>query len=74
MILVCKTCIVRYLATNNRCPKCDLPAHKARPLLNIRKDKILQDIIYKAVPELYNKEIKLRKKFQTKHGKYIYFF
>uniref|UniRef100_A0A667I064 Polycomb group ring finger 2 n=1 Tax=Lynx canadensis TaxID=61383 RepID=A0A667I064_LYNCA len=43
---VCKTCIVRYLETNKYCPMCDVQVHKTRPLLSIRSDKTLQDIVY----------------------------
>ncbi|KAK2111803.1 Polycomb group RING finger protein 2 [Saguinus oedipus] len=50
---VCKTCIVRYLETNKYCPMCDVQVHKTRPLLSIRSDKTLQDIVYKLVPGLF---------------------
>ncbi|NWH28318.1 PCGF2 protein, partial [Grus americana] len=49
----CKTCIVRYLETNKYCPMCDVQVHKTRPLLSIRSDKTLQDIVYKLVPGLF---------------------
>ncbi|KAK7795836.1 hypothetical protein U0070_011683 [Myodes glareolus] len=50
---ICKTCIVRYLETNKYCPMCDVQVHKTRPLLSIRSDKTLQDIVYKLVPGLF---------------------
>ncbi|EPY87177.1 polycomb group RING finger protein 2 [Camelus ferus] len=49
----CKTCIVRYLETNKYCPMCDVQVHKTRPLLSVRSDKTLQDIVYKLVPGLF---------------------
>ncbi|KAJ6651318.1 hypothetical protein lerEdw1_021085 [Lerista edwardsae] len=49
----CKTCIVHYLETSKYCPICDVQVHKTRPLLNIRSDKTLQDIVYKLVPGLF---------------------
>ncbi|TRZ00289.1 hypothetical protein DNTS_009898 [Danionella cerebrum] len=49
----CKMCIVRYLETNKYCPACDVQVHKTKPLLNIRSDKTLQDIVYKLVPGLF---------------------
>uniref|UniRef100_A0A8C7FX05 Bmi1 polycomb ring finger oncogene 1a n=1 Tax=Oncorhynchus kisutch TaxID=8019 RepID=A0A8C7FX05_ONCKI len=49
----CKMCIVRYLETSKYCPICDVPVHKTKPLLNIRSDKTLQDIVYKLVPGLF---------------------
>lgn len=52
-VSVCKSCIVRYLETNKYCPICDVQVHKTKPLLNIRQDQTLQDIVYKLVPGLY---------------------
>ncbi|XP_073464418.1 polycomb complex protein BMI-1-like isoform X2 [Aquarana catesbeiana] len=49
----CKTCILRYLEAHKFCPMCDSQVHKGRPLLSIRSDKILQDIVYKLVPGLF---------------------
>ncbi|XP_077020688.1 polycomb group RING finger protein 2 isoform X2 [Tamandua tetradactyla] len=60
---VCKTCIVRYLETNKYCPMCDVQVHKTRPLLSIRSDKTLQDIVYKLVPGLFKDEMKRRRDF-----------
>ncbi|XP_057242319.1 polycomb group RING finger protein 2 [Malurus melanocephalus] len=54
----CKTCIVHYLETNKYCPMCDAQVHKTRPLLSIRSDKTLQDIVYKLVPGLFKDEMK----------------
>ncbi|XP_004648887.1 polycomb group RING finger protein 2, partial [Octodon degus] len=58
-----KTCIVRYLETNKYCPMCDVQVHKTRPLLSIRSDKTLQDIVYKLVPGLFKDEMKRRRDF-----------
>lgn len=44
---------MRYLETNKYCPICDVQVHKTKPLLNIRPDKTLQDIVYKLVPRLF---------------------
>ncbi|XP_006010900.1 polycomb group RING finger protein 2 [Latimeria chalumnae] len=59
----CKTCIVPYLETNKYCPMCDVQVHKTRPLLSIRSDKTLQDIVYKLVPGLFKDEMKRRRDF-----------
>ncbi|NXJ20807.1 PCGF2 protein, partial [Dicrurus megarhynchus] len=59
----CKTCIVHYLETNKYCPMCDVQVHKTRPLLSIRSDKTLQDIVYKLVPGLFKDEMKRRRDF-----------
>lgn len=63
----CKTCIVRYLETSKYCPICDAQVHKTRPLLNIRSDKTLQDIVYKLVPGLFKGEMKRRRDFYAAH-------
>ncbi|XP_022240414.1 uncharacterized protein DDB_G0284459-like [Limulus polyphemus] len=59
----CKTCIVQYLESSKFCPICDVQVHKTRPLLNIRADKTLQDIVYKLVPGLFRNEMKRRRDF-----------
>ncbi|XP_031574285.1 polycomb group protein Psc-like [Actinia tenebrosa] len=48
----CRSCIVRYLETSFHCPVCDVEIHKTRPLLHIKPDRVLQDIVYKLVPGL----------------------
>lgn len=64
----CRSCIVTYLASNKCCPKCEIPAHKTRPLLNIRSDKTLQDVVYKLVPNLLQKELERKEKFHDETG------
>ncbi|KAL0966868.1 hypothetical protein UPYG_G00301170 [Umbra pygmaea] len=63
----CKMCIVRYLETSKYCPICDVQVHKTKPLLNIRSDKTLQDIVYKLVPGLFKDEMKRRRDFYAAH-------
>ncbi|XP_063608832.1 mucin-2-like isoform X2 [Penaeus indicus] len=63
----CKTCIVRYLESSKFCPICDVQVHKTKPLLSIRPDKTLQDIVYKLVPGLYQNEMCRRREFYTGH-------
>ncbi|XP_061615032.1 uncharacterized protein LOC133470564 [Phyllopteryx taeniolatus] len=63
----CKMCIVRYLETSKYCPICDVQVHKTKPLLNIRSDKTLQDIVYKLVPGLFKSEMKRRRDFYAEH-------
>ncbi|XP_012683426.2 polycomb complex protein BMI-1-B [Clupea harengus] len=63
----CKMCIVRYLETSKFCPICDVQVHKTKPLLNIRSDKTLQDIVYKLVPGLFKTEMKRRRDFYAEH-------
>nr|XP_040023428.1 polycomb complex protein BMI-1-A [Gasterosteus aculeatus aculeatus]XP_040023429.1 polycomb complex protein BMI-1-A [Gasterosteus aculeatus aculeatus] len=63
----CKMCIVRYLEASKYCPICDVQVHKTKPLLNIRSDKTLQDIVYKLVPGLFKSEMKRRRDFYAEH-------
>ncbi|XP_042149015.1 polycomb complex protein BMI-1-B-like [Ixodes scapularis] len=63
----CKVCIVRYLDTSKLCPICDVPVHKSRPLSCLRVDTTLQDIVYKVVPGLYQREMKQRREFYDQH-------
>ncbi|XP_054713967.1 polycomb group protein Psc-like [Uloborus diversus] len=57
----CRACIVRYLETSKYCPVCEVQVHKSRPLHYIRSDKMLQDIVYKLVPGLFDNEMKRRR-------------
>ncbi|TGZ53543.1 uncharacterized protein [Temnothorax longispinosus] len=63
----CRSCIVKYLANNKYCPICEVQVHKSRPLLNIRPDYMLQDIVYKLVPGCYQNEMRCRREFYAKH-------
>lgn len=54
--IVCRSCIVKYLENNKYCPICEVQIHKSKPLLNIRPDHTLQDIVYKLVPACYQSE------------------
>ncbi|KAJ3653108.1 hypothetical protein Zmor_019025 [Zophobas morio] len=63
----CRSCIVKYLETNKYCPVCDVQVHKTKPLLNIRTDKTLQDIVYKLVPRLFQNEVQRRRDFYLSH-------
>lgn len=59
----CKSCIIKYLRTHSNCPKCGTLIHGTNPLGAIRSDKVLQDIVYKLVPGLYDDEMKRRRDF-----------
>lgn len=63
----CRSCIVKYLENNKYCPICEVQVHKSRPLLNIRPDHTLQDIVYKLVPGCYQNEMRCRREFYAKH-------
>ncbi|XP_078378462.1 uncharacterized protein LOC144661535 isoform X1 [Oculina patagonica] len=61
----CRSCIVKYLQTSYHCPVCDAEVHKTKPLLHIRPDRTLQDIVYKIVPGIYHEEVNRRKEFEA---------
>ncbi|EFN85331.1 uncharacterized protein LOC105182439 [Harpegnathos saltator] len=63
----CRSCIVKYLENNKYCPICEVQVHKSKPLLNIRPDHTLQDIVYKLVPGCYQNEMRCRREFYAKH-------
>ncbi|XP_023701798.1 uncharacterized protein LOC111861443 isoform X2 [Cryptotermes secundus] len=63
----CRSCLIRYLESNSFCPICDVQIHKAKPFLNIKPDKALQDIVYKLVPGLFHAEMRRRHEFYAKH-------
>ncbi|NWV45924.1 PCGF1 protein, partial [Daphoenositta chrysoptera] len=40
----CKSCIVKYLQTSKYCPMCNTKIHETQPLLNLKLDRVMQDI------------------------------
>lgn len=63
----CRSCIIKYLENNKYCPICEVQVHKSKPLLNIRPDHTLQDIVYKLVPGCYQNEMRCRREFYSKN-------
>ena len=55
-VVVCRSCLVQYLATENCCPLCGQLVHKTKPLDYICADTTLQDLAYKLIPNLYRSE------------------
>lgn len=55
---VCKSCIVKYLQTSKYCPMCNIKIHETQPLLNLKLDRVMQDIVYKLVPGLQESTFK----------------
>ena len=58
-VVVCKSCIVRYLETRKYCPICDVLVHKTKPLQSLRPDTQIQSIVYKLIPNLYESKFPL---------------
>lgn len=56
LVTVCKSCIVKYLQTSKYCPMCNTKIHETQPLLNLKLDRVMQDIVYKLVPGLQESE------------------
>ncbi|KAG5830927.1 hypothetical protein ANANG_G00298430, partial [Anguilla anguilla] len=52
----CKSCIVKHFFYSNRCPNCNIVVHQTQPLYNIRPDRQLQDIVFKMLPDLEERE------------------
>jgi len=47
---------VKYLQSSKCCPQCGLKIHETQPLLNLKSDRVMQDIVFKLVPGLYESE------------------
>uniref|UniRef100_A0A0X3P4S8 Polycomb complex protein BMI-1 n=1 Tax=Schistocephalus solidus TaxID=70667 RepID=A0A0X3P4S8_SCHSO len=62
----CKSCIIKFLERLNTCPVCGTLLHKTRPQYAIRSDHVLQAIVYKLVPNLFENEMSLRRGFYSK--------
>ncbi|XP_051523302.1 polycomb group RING finger protein 5-B isoform X3 [Myxocyprinus asiaticus] len=52
----CKSCIVQHFEDSNECPKCGIQVHETNPLEMLRLDNTLEEIIFKLVPGLREKE------------------
>ncbi|XP_063375788.1 polycomb group protein Psc-like [Cydia fagiglandana] len=59
----CRSCIIKHLQISRYCPVCDVQINVAKP--NFRLDKALQDIVYKLVPGLFQKEMERRQQFYS---------
>ncbi|CAH8544660.1 unnamed protein product [Schistosoma mattheei] len=63
----CRSCILTYLKLNTTCPVCATLLHKTKPHCAIRPDRALQSIVYKLIPNLFEKEMLCRRKFYEDH-------
>ncbi|XP_059215229.1 polycomb group RING finger protein 5-B isoform X1 [Centropristis striata] len=52
----CKSCIVQHFEESNDCPRCGIQVHETNPLEMLRLDNTLEEIIFKLVPGLREKE------------------
>ncbi|XP_041978090.1 polycomb group protein Psc-like [Aricia agestis] len=59
----CRSCIIKHLQVKSYCPVCEMMINSAKP--NIKLDKALQDIVYKLVPGLFQREMERRQQFYS---------
>ncbi|XP_006826060.1 polycomb group RING finger protein 1-like [Saccoglossus kowalevskii] len=64
----CKSCIVKYLQTSKCCPMCNIKIHETQPLINLKADRTMQDIVFKLVPNLYENEEDRKREFYKSRG------
>lgn len=64
----CKGCLVKYVAVNLHCPRCRVLIHPTDPLVNIRHDSTMQDIVYKLLPHIEEEEQKRERQFYSERG------
>lgn len=64
----CKSCIVKFLQSSKYCPQCNIKIHETQPLVNLKPDRVMQDIVYKLVPGLFENEEKKRQEFNRSRG------
>ena len=44
---------MKFLQSSKCCPQCGLKIHETQPLLNLKPDRVMQDVVFKLVPGLY---------------------
>ncbi|XP_071947191.1 polycomb group RING finger protein 1-like [Antedon mediterranea] len=64
----CKSCIVKYLQTSKHCPMCNIKIHETQPLVNLRPDRTMQDIVFTLVPHLWKDEALRKREFYKSRG------
>jgi len=64
----CRSCIVKYLKDKSTCPTCKLLISQSCVLNFIRQDRTKQDLVYKLIPGLKEKEALTELKFYEDLG------
>lgn len=59
----CKACAIKYIREKPRCPECNIEITEKRSLRRLKTDHTIQNIVYKLVPGLYEREMSRRRKF-----------
>ncbi|XP_070540114.1 polycomb group RING finger protein 5-A-like isoform X2 [Ptychodera flava] len=52
----CKSCIVRHFEDSKHCPRCAIQVHETNPSEMLRMDKTMEDVVFKLVPGLQERE------------------
>lgn len=64
----CKNCIVRHcMEVSLHCPVCNILIHPTDPFVHIRLDRMIQDIVYKIMPNIEETENRNRANFYEAH-------
>ncbi|XP_033996940.1 LOW QUALITY PROTEIN: polycomb group RING finger protein 5-B-like [Trematomus bernacchii] len=63
----CKSCIVQHFEDSNDCPRCGIQVHETNPLEMLRLDNTLEEIIFKLVPGLREREEQQELEFWKKN-------
>lgn len=61
----CRSCIVKHLQEENICPTCKIVIHHSYPMNYISSDRTMQEIVYKLVPGLQDRELQRQKEFEV---------
>lgn len=61
----CKPCVVKHLKDHLSCPECHMEIKDKRYLNRLKPDTTIQNIVYKLVPGLYEKEMARRRRFYS---------
>uniref|UniRef100_A0A914UUS2 RING-type domain-containing protein n=1 Tax=Plectus sambesii TaxID=2011161 RepID=A0A914UUS2_9BILA len=59
----CRSCLLRHLAKDRRCPKCGIEVKLYDTTTPFHSDNALQDLVYKLLPSVYKDELKRRGDF-----------
>ncbi|XP_030841328.1 polycomb group RING finger protein 6 [Strongylocentrotus purpuratus] len=52
----CKSCLIMYIKKNELCPTCDVLIHPSNPVLSLKLDRTIQEIVYKLLPYIEEDE------------------
>ena len=59
----CRPCAVQFIKAYGKCPECNKEIKEKKSLNRLKSDVTLQNIVYKLIPGLYDREMKRRQEF-----------